>query len=501
MNTLGLLLKNTGIYKRKLLFFSAIFLVVFISWKATSFNANSLKIAASPEGVNNSDGTEGFYTKLTVLKNGKILLSNSDVAEQSIIQREDYDELRFLVLDQSGVYYDDVQVDVVLPKPLVRPPAEPQIIAVHGAEPVGAVLNMTEVNYKARHVGTMATVTVVQKFPKGYFEFPVAQKASGFINNLPGLFWIIMGIALPLVGLFVILRVAVLNNLILAKNENGPSSSSLPDKLSPAVASIFLDGKIGPRTITAILADLARRGFIEIFIRKNDFAIIKKNINMANPVKLRPYERILIEKIFSKDENKSNMEIIERRLSDELFSKEVSSLYSAVYREAESLGYFNYAPPITHLHYRIVGIVMFLLSFFGFAFFIFYSPEPKFVLIFWIALMGMGVTMVNIAPRLTSYTPKGRLIRDKWLAFRNFMKISGDIHEHGGVFVDYFPYAIALGAEAGWAARFMDVNFEKPDWYVTNRDIAGADGFAQSFLPIINYIGETLSLANDPMVR
>lgn len=500
METLGLILENTGIYKRKLVFFSAIFLIGFVLWNTVSANFGNIKIAASPEGINNADGSAQFYTKITVLKNGKILLSNSNVAEQAIIQREDYDELRFLVLDQSGAYYQDVQIDVALPKPLVRPPAEPQIIAVHGAEPVAAVLNKTEINYKARNVGSMATVTVVQKFPKGYFEFPINEKASGFINNLPGLFWIIMGLALPAVGVFVILRAAYLNNLILKKTGKEGVSGTMPSKIAPAIASIFLDGKIGPRTIAAILADLARRGYIEIFIRKNDFAIIKKNV-MENPSKLRVYEKILLEKIFSKSDNKSNMEIIERKLSDELFSREVSALYSTVYKEAESLGYFNFAPPVTHLQYRITGIVMFLLSFLGFGFFVFRSPEPKFILIFWIALMILGVLLINIAPKLTSYTAKGREARDKWLAFRNFLQIPDDIHEPASVFMEYFPYAVALGVEAQWSARFVDVNFEKPDWYELNRDIAGADGFAQSFLPIINYIGETLSLANDPMVR
>ena len=502
MGTLKAVFANLGIYKRKLLFFSIVFIVFFGGAKIAQLvkDNSSYKVEASPEGVNMATDTSDYYTILDIKSNGKIY-NKGRQADQSIIQRSDYDELRFIVLDQPRTYYSNVNIEVNLPKPLIRPPENPIIIAVHGAEPVSAALEKSKIVYKAKNVGSVATVTVVQKFPKGYFNFPIEKQIGGFVNNLPGLFWVILGITLPTVGIFVIIRVAFLNNLLFKEKMPKKILDSPPSNISPAVVSVLVDGKVGPRTIAAMLADLARRGFVDIYNRGEDFAIYRKSAKtIANPP-LKPYEQILLDKIFSKEHGESNMRIIERRLSDELFSREVSLVYLDVYAEANSMGYFNNMPPTTHLQYRFMGISMFLLSLLGFFFFVLVSPDPKFVLIFWIALMGISMGMVNIAPNLTSFSKKGRFERDKWLAFKNFLSLDGDIHEAGSLFVDYFAYSIALDCEADWAARFVEATFQKPSWYDLNTDVAGTDGFTESFLPIINYISETLSLANDPLVQ
>jgi len=251
----------------------------------------------------------------------------------------------------------------------------------------------------------------------------------------------------------------------------------------------------------ATLVDLAERGYIGIYNRGDDFVIYKKPTDRLKQARLKAFERILIEEMFLPKQKRIGSFDIEARAARHLFSRKIALVYLSIYDEAQSRGYFSQSPAKIHLKYRLAGIIFFFLGLVGYGIFALFSPDPKFVLFFWLSLIVFGILIVNFAPRLTSYTPRGKVIRERWLRFKNFLAQERLIKESDELFEEYLPFAIALGVEAAWAARFIETNFRKPNWYDFSAPLSGVENFTKSFLPVIDYIAETLNLSSEPLVK
>ena len=192
---------------------------------------------------------------------------------------------------------------------------------------------------------------------------------------------------------------------------------------------------------------------------------------------------------------------VEARAARHLFSRKIALFNLAVYREAQSYGFFDALPAKIHLRFRLLGIATFFAGLIGYILSAFLAPDPKFVLILWASLILMGIIIVNLSPRLTSYAKRGIAQREKWLEFKNFLSRREPFAGKPGSFEFYLPYAIALGCEADWAARFALSNFVKPSWYDYPDKIEGVENFAKSFLPITEFVGKTLNFVNEPLVK
>jgi len=62
-------------------------------------------------------------------------------------------------------------------------------------------------------------------------------------------------------------------------------------------------------------------------------------------------------------------------------------------------------------------------------------------------------------------------------------------------FMEYLPYAIALGVETKWAQQFQDITIPKPDWYVS----PGTAAFvASNFTDQMSTVSDTINSAVTP---
>jgi uncharacterized membrane protein len=321
------------------------------------------------------------------------------------------------------------------------------------------------------------------------------------MNSLSGWLWLAGGIALPPIAVIILMVMFFRSDVRSRKSEVTGVIKSAPSNISPALASIVYSGRVGEKTLMAMLVDLATRDFIEIFNRGDDFVIYKKEISVAQAAKLRPYEKVLIEKIFMPKKSIAGAMDVEARLARHLYSRKIAAIYLSLYVEGESLGYFTEMPAKIHLKYRILGIAIFFLGLLGFIVSAFIGADPKFILFFWLSLVVMGSMIVNLAPRLTAYSKKGRKVQSHWLKFRNFLTQEDVIRGWDELFEQYLPYAIAMDCEADWAARFVQSTFVKPDWYDHVNLAGGVENFVKSFWPVVDTIAESLNVSREPLVR
>jgi len=497
---------NIGIYPRKLFFFALVVFLGIIGFRFYSSSASQVKadkIFASPaDNINMSGNSNDYYLELDLKDDGSVYIGNKK-APEGVKILSNRDELRYIILDQPQSYFESAEIIVNLPKKLNRLVEDPEIIAVHGAVPWGALLleDGKRIVYKATNVGSSATITITAAFPKGYFNFPASKVVGYKINSIPAIAWLVGGAVFPPIALLVFLYMFFKSNRSVLNKKIRGLVEVPPGNLPPAIVNALVFGRVGPHTIVSTLVDLAQRGYIDIYNRDNDFVIYRKTTTPKQDAHLRTFEKVLLEKIFLPMQKKVGSFDVEARISRHLFSRKIAIFYLDVYGEASSLGYFAELPARVHLKYRLFGILTFFLGLAGYLLFAIFAPDPKTILFFWISAIFLGILIVNLAPKLTVFTQRGKVMREKWLQFRNFLSEEEFFRGDKEIFEVYLPYAIALGVEAEWAARFAKESYEKPDWYDYAGRVEGVEGFVKSFLPVVDFIGESLNLSSEPLVK
>jgi uncharacterized membrane protein len=238
-----------------------------------------------------------------------------------------------------------------------------------------------------------------------------------------------------------------------------------PDKLHPAEMGTIIDEKVDTNDISAVIIDLAVRGYIKIkeienkglFGIKNqdyEFVSMKKNTN-----DLENYEQEIYNGIFDGDESK--------KLSDlkEKFYTHVSVIKDNLYDKVLHDGYFSKNPSKIRNIYVGIGITVLVI---GFAL-VFYSLSAIFPLEYGIGTSVSGIIVLIFAPFMPKRTDKGvettRQIKGFKLYMNTAERYREQFNEKEKIFERYLPYAMVFGIVKEWAGKFKDMQIEKPDWY------------------------------------
>lgn len=493
-----------GIYYRKLIFFGLIGLLIWGGVQIRSVvkeaEASREVTASVADNINMSDREDFYFLELDLKEDGSLYIRDEKIAE-SVKALADREELRYIVMNESGEFYPKAEIVVNLPKKINRLVEDPEIIAVHGATAKGAFLEGRKLTYRAVDVGPSSTVTIVGAFPAGYFDLPTTKKVSQSLQAVPGLLWLVGGLLLPLIAAGITFFM-IYKAYFFSLSRGGVGELSVPPEgLPPAVASVLVGGRVSARSLMAVLVDLAQRGYLDIYNRGDDFVIYRKVTTSLQQSQLKDYELVLLDKIFLPRQRQVGALDVEARLGRHLFSRKIAFVYLGIYEEARSLGYFDELPSRYHLKFRLIGIASFFAGLFGYGIFAIFSPDPKYVLFFWLSLVLFGMLMVNLASRLSVFSPRGAAVREALWRFRNYLSRPQMIRGRDYLFEKYLPYAVALSCEGSWAARFAEASLIKPRWYDYAGAIGGVESFAKTLLPIIDQIGASFDLASDPLVQ
>jgi len=491
-----------GIYYRKLFFFAFIVLVIVGVANIGKLNLKILPQASASIDVplpNESKMLSEYVLNLNLANDGSAMIDGKKA--NLVVSKGDIDELRLIVFNQPKNSYQSATINVNLPKKINRLVTDPKIIAVHGASPVEAQLSGEQITYKARDITESSTVTIVAQFPKGYFSLSTEEEVNRTIGKIPGYIWIFGGIIFPPVALILIFYMIFGSRFELRRKQIEGLRNTPPSNISPALASILYFGHVTPRAIMAMLIDLAKRGFIEIYNKGDDFYIYRHQFTKRMARTLTKAEFYLLDKIFLPHQKKVDNVDVEERIARHIFSRKIALVFLDVYNDGAHFGFFKDNPYYIHLKYRMLGILTFFIGLFGYIIFAVFYPDPKMILFLWIALVIFGITIVNLAPSLTGFSPKGEKEREEWVKFRNFLSEPTLIEGYDNYFEKYLPDAIAMGVEAEWAARFAKANFIMPKWYDFYGELAGIENFAKSFLPVLQIISAELTASSDPLVR
>ncbi len=240
-----------------------------------------------------------------------------------------------------------------------------------------------------------------------------------------------------------------------------------PEKMRPAEVGTLIDDAVNPRDITAIMVDLAVRGFLKITEVQHKGLLFSSKDYQLDLLKDREswgdasdYERAMLDQIFAG--GKTTL------LSDlkNHFYTVLPTIKGEVMGALKSKGMYSVDPESAAGLWVIGGILIVapfaLLQWTGFADFT-DSPVPG-VICGVIALL----ILILFGRQLTATSLKGARTRVQILGFQEFMnRVDADRLKRmpPDTFEKFLPYAMALGVEHRWAKAFEGIIQNPPTWY------------------------------------
>jgi|GEM_PF-7036144 len=270
---------------------------------------------------------------------------------------------------------------------------------------------------------------------------------------------------------------------------------TLPQNVRPALAGLFMDGKVGEPEIAATIVDLLQQGFLGIVDKGERIVLIKQKQLDGLP----PFEKTIAEHLLAKGTIvKSELEI-EQRINRKLYDEHLSAALRSLYQEGVTRGFFAEDPNNRYAWYYLTGLIIFFLGLTSFGLLLRSFGDQPILLFYPLGLLLTGTTVVTRARSLTKLTPGGRLMQEVWHDYRQEL-IHFKPKESRNAYLQYLPYAFALGVEEMWTNRWKDTVFERPEWF-TSFGIPTREDFLQKLRTMVGALARDLYATRDPALK
>ncbi len=259
-----------------------------------------------------------------------------------------------------------------------------------------------------------------------------------------------------------------------------------PENLDAMFVGYLADRKLDARDISAGIIQLARDGYIEIekienssfFGKKKDYQFtLLKNIEGSV---LDSYKKSLVDLLFQtasfqKEGKKvtSKMSILRSHRNTRL---QISSIFSLLKQKSKLEKYTEG---------KDISLIIIPFLFFTFTFISFFFGSSLGVFFFILTFISIITSSFIPSTIKARYTKKGWKTEHAIGGFKLFLEMTekeryelfNNPAENPQEFMEYLPYAIALGVEKKWAKQFASITIPQPEWYKGTGPFAAA-GFA-----------------------
>lgn len=234
-----------------------------------------------------------------------------------------------------------------------------------------------------------------------------------------------------------------------------------PDDTHPAVVGTLVDERVHIHDVMSTLVDLARRGYLTMEEKRNDFVFTRTGKSFD---KLHPFEKKTVEGVFGTRQSRK-LNSLKYKFADEL-----PGIRKELYRELVTRGFINRSPETTRGRFGCWGMLAVALAVAAF-----FASTAIIEASFATALcpaIALGVTGIAIflaGQHMPAKTQKGAEAATKWLAFKKYLEEIeryADLEKSSDIFEQYLAYAIVFGLERSWIRKFTAVPHTPiPAWY------------------------------------
>jgi hypothetical protein len=246
-----------------------------------------------------------------------------------------------------------------------------------------------------------------------------------------------------------------------------------PDNIRPGQLGVIRDETADTVDVSATIIDLAVRGYLRIEEipdrkgRPDDYRFVR----LTKSGGLLDYETYLLQELFESGPS------VELSTLKNKFAKSLSGTKDRLYADAVAQGWFEHRPDRVRQIWAFLGVVATIAG--GAVLFVLARFTH-------VALLGVPLALAGLALLIGSRfmprrTAKGTGVYRRVLGFEDFIENSekhrAQWAERVGLFSEYLPYAIALGATRKWARTLEALGAPPPDtssWYVGTRPFVWA---------------------------
>ena len=242
-----------------------------------------------------------------------------------------------------------------------------------------------------------------------------------------------------------------------------------PGDLRPPEVGALVDGRMDPRDISALLVDLAVRGFVKIEETKEDgwlfdttsYTFHRKR-EPSEWAGLTRFEREMLQGLFGSYGASVKLTDLKNR-----FYTHLESIRNLVFSSLKGRGYFRFRPDRVRTGANIVSLLV--------------SGGSVVAAIISVAALGANPLYAAVAAAVAiivafvfsrimpAFTLAGAQARQEVLGFEEYLgRAERDRLKLATpeTFEKFLPYAMALGVEEQWARAFEGLYTTPPEWYV-----------------------------------
>lgn len=269
----------------------------------------------------------------------------------------------------------------------------------------------------------------------------------------------------------------------------------LPQNVRPALATMFLDGRITESAIAATIVDLLARGSIGILDKGDRIVLVKQRQLSSLPL----FEQTMAEHLLTRGSVAKNAPEIEQRINRKLYDQHISQAIRSLYQEGIAHGFFSRDPNAQYARYYLAGLLVFFAGIVSFGLLLRLLGETPTLLFYPLGLLLVGSTLIIKAKHIAPIGLSGRMIQEVWHDYRQELRQFCPTEKHD-VYVKYLPYAFALGVEGAWTARWQSVIFTRPDWFTTF-ETPTRDEFISKLSQVVKALARDLYALRDPALK
>jgi uncharacterized membrane protein len=245
-----------------------------------------------------------------------------------------------------------------------------------------------------------------------------------------------------------------------------------PEGMKPTLVGSLVDEKPDFRDITAGLIYLAEQGFVKIKRLEKEWVLgsvdYEIELTKNDVTSLENTEQSILNLFFDDSLVVGSVKKISDFKQDTAFAVKARKIISDLYQEMTDKGFFVKNPAKAKGKYFIIAFVVAFISIKLF------GSQLGFIPV--VSIIVSCIIVALFGSQMSKKTKLGAETKDYILGFKLFLSVTEkdrlDFHnapeKNPEQFMEFLPYAIALGVENKWAKQFENIYITQPSWYQGN---------------------------------
>ncbi len=247
-----------------------------------------------------------------------------------------------------------------------------------------------------------------------------------------------------------------------------------PDNLPPLELGALVDANIQNRDITAVIIDLAYRGYIKVietvekglFGIKRKYTLVKTKKFSIEEKRMKEYEKSLCSSLFWLGKDRVQIEELKKKT---YLAQDLERLKKRIFGKLVQDEYFKTTPSKEKFFYLAFFIVIPIIAIVSL---VALKSIYRYVYLGESLVISGIIAFISLIFSPVPLTPKGAEAKWYALGFQEYLQVAERFRLGAcdpKTFEKYLSYAIVFKVEEKWANRFAEIYKQLPSWFESSQ--------------------------------